>query len=196
MQINKIDTIMIVLRNKSFSDKEKSKKDKQFEKDLKKLEEKRSKATSIVLSPYSNIMKGNVVNSTLLGAAYGATGGAIGAGLVNGGLATAGAIKALKKGLPVKKYTKKYITLFNKRKGNGTAIDFMKEEARHHALTMGGISLASKVGRMSSEKYDDFVEKRGDILDVQDGKMSKEDFIKKHYGKEYLKKIKDDNSEK
>lgn len=185
---------MIVLRNKIFSEKEKSKKDKQFEKDMKELEDKRSKATSIVLSPYSNIMKGNVINSTILGAAYGAGTSTIGAGLVNGGLATVGAVRALKKGLPVKKYTKKYITLFKRRKGDETALDFIKSQTRHQALTMGGISLVSKTGRLASEKYDDFVEKRGDILDVQDGKMSKEDFIKKHYGKEYLDKVKDNDS--
>lgn len=186
---------MIVLRNKSFSEKEKGKKDKRFEKDMKELSgDKYSKVTSTILSPFSNIAKGNVINSTLTGAAFGATGGALGSGLVNGTIATIGTAKALKKGLPVGRYVKKYMKAVNKKKGNGSTFDFMKERAMDTALTYGGASLASKVGRLSSEKYDDFIERRDDIFNVKSGKMSKEDFIKKHYGKEYLDKVKDNDS--
>lgn len=187
---------MIVLRNKVFSDNEK-RKDRQFKREMREIDKGRyNKVVDSVVPLSNNLLRGNIIDSTLGGAVYGAVSGVAQSGLVNGTLAAIGASKALKKGLPVGRYTKKYINAFNKRKGNNLIND-VKEQARNNAITYGILSAGSKIGRSVSDKYDDFVERITDVSEVRSGKMSKEDFVKKHYGKEYLKKLKeDDNTEK
>lgn len=184
---------MIIIKNKKFS------KDSDFEKDIREIDKQKSKYnkfSKIALLPSEQVIKGNIIEAATGGALLGGSVGMLSHGINKGTLAIIGSIKAKKKGLPIKKYTRRYIRLMNSKEKQKSLLESIKNSAKRQAIIHGGIATVINVGKQSSDKFKNKMDKKSDINNVRSGKMSKEDFIKKYYGEEYLNRLKYDNTKR
>lgn len=184
---------MIIIKDKKFS------KDSDFEKDIKEIDKKkgkRNKLLKIALLPSEQATKGNIIEAATSGALLGGSASILSHGINKGTSVIIGSIRAKKKGLPIKKYTGKYIKLINNKRKQKPLLESIKHSAERQAIIHGGTAMAINIGKQSSDKFKNKMDKESDINNVRSGKMSKEDFIKKYYGEEYLNRLKYDNTKK